>query len=102
MIFLRTKTSHHGFYEMGCITCYRGENKKKQLYRAILKDSPQFGLVSATRNHKEGIVSNGRIVCYREPALRFCTHRPSRAGSCLGLKYVRINYFLLNNYFPMV
>ena len=58
---------------------YKGSpNREVEL---IPKNSPQFGLESATRLHEAGITSNRESERHGEYVLGSCTHRPSHQES---------------------
>lgn len=72
----------------GLHTCYNGDHKGKQWRKSerILEKSPQFGLLSATREHEDGITSNRGSARHGESVPGPCTPRPSRSGSRVDWK----------------
>ena len=75
-------SSHHGLYRLGYT---HATNKIVMRFKIVkwrnLKLFFQFELKPATRFYEVEIASNRKSACYGEIVLRFCTHRPSRAGS---------------------
>ena len=59
------------------------------------KRSPQFRLLSATREHEVGITSNRGSARHGEFVPGPCTPRPSRSGSRVDWK----TYYLVSYYF---
>ncbi len=83
-------SSPHGPYRLGYTRATMAVTKGKQRgdLEPISKKLPQFGLLSATREHEVGIASNRGSACRGEYVPGPCTHRPSRHGSWFYLKPV--------------
>ncbi len=78
-------SSPHGPYVQGYTRATMGCTKGSELARVSQsqKNSPQFGLESATRLHEVGIASNRGSACHGEYVPGPCTHRPSHHESWL-------------------
>ena len=76
-------SNHHAPYGLGYTRATMAWDKGRRdcEVKRIPKNTPQFGLQSATRLHEAGIASNRGSECRGEYVPGSCTHRPSHHGS---------------------